>query len=79
MLDGTAKGGLAFFDELSDGCLVFSGVVDGGLVFSGTVDGGSVFGETIVRMAKAAKQLQAILDYMKKVKLSTSTVFGQFP
>ena len=32
----------------------------------------------IVRMAKAAKRLQAILDYMKKVKLITSTVFGQF-
>ena len=31
-----------------------------------------------VRMAKAAKRLQAILDFMKKVKLSTSTVFGQF-
>ena len=31
----------------------------------------------IVRMAKAAKWLQAILDY-KKVKWSTSTVFGQF-
>ena len=33
----------------------------------------------IVRMAKAAKRLQAILDYMKKVKLITSTVYGQFP
>ena len=32
----------------------------------------------IVRMAKAAKRLQAILDYMKKVKSSTSIVFGQF-
>ena len=31
-----------------------------------------------VRMAKATKWLQAILDYMKKVKLITSTVFGQF-
>ena len=33
----------------------------------------------IVRMAKATKQLPGILDYMKKVKLSISTVFGQFP
>ena len=32
----------------------------------------------IVRMAKAMKWLQAILDYMKKVKSITSTVFGQF-
>ena len=32
----------------------------------------------IVRMAKATKWLQAILDYMKKVKSITSTVFGQF-
>ena len=32
----------------------------------------------IVRMAKAAKRLQAILDYIKKVKSITSTVFGQF-
>ena len=31
-----------------------------------------------IRVAKAAKRLQAILDYMKKVKLITSTVFGQF-
>ena len=30
----------------------------------------------IVRMAKATKWLQAILDYMKKVKSITSTVFG---
>ena len=32
----------------------------------------------LVRMAKGTKWLQAILDYMKKVKLITSTVFGQF-
>ena len=32
----------------------------------------------IVRMAKVVKRLQAILDYMKNVKLITSTVFGQF-
>ena len=30
-------------------------------------------------MAKAAKRLQAILDYMKKVKLSTSTVHTHPP
>ena len=30
------------------------------------------------RMAKTTKWLQAILDYMKKAELSTSTVFGQF-
>ena len=28
------------------------------------------------RMAKAAKQLNAILDYMRKVKSSISMVFG---
>ena len=28
------------------------------------------------RMAKAAKRLNAILDYMKKVKSSISMVFG---
>ena len=33
----------------------------------------------IVRMAKTTKWLQAILDYMKKAKLITSTVYGQFP
>ena len=32
----------------------------------------------IVRMANAAKRLKDILDYMKMVKLSTSTVFGCF-
>ena len=31
-----------------------------------------------VWVAKAAKRLQAILDYMKNVKSITSTVFGQF-
>ena len=30
----------------------------------------------IVRMAKTAKRLNAILDYMKKVKSSISMVFG---
>ena len=35
-------------------------------------------GSIIVRMAKATKWLQAILDYMKMVKSITSTVFGQF-
>ena len=37
-----------------------------------------VYSCLIVRMAKATKWLQAILDYMKKVKSITSTVFGQF-
>ena len=32
----------------------------------------------IYRMAKTTKWLNAILDYMKKVKLNISTVFGQF-
>ena len=36
------------------------------------------FSVIIVRIAKAMKWLQAILDYMKKVKSITSTVFGQF-
>ena len=38
----------------------------------------TVYFKIIVRMAKATKWLQAILDYMKKVKSITSTVFGQF-
>ena len=33
----------------------------------------------IVRLAKAARWLQTLLNYTKKVKLSTSIVFGHFP